>query len=122
QGVRWGEGETGHLPFLVQRTLVPSERTLAEVLREHGYRTAAFVSNVYMSAVFGFAQGFDTYEDGADDYAGDVMTAKRRAERTNALVSGWLAAGPPEPFFLFVHYNDPHWPYDPPAPFGKAWV
>ena len=41
---------------------------------------------------------------------------------TNERVFEWLRAGLEEPFFLLVHYNDPHWPYDPPAPFGRSFI
>lgn len=123
-GIEWDESRTtgGGLPFVAQRTLAPGQPTLATVLRSRGYRTAGFVSNVYLNAVFGFADGFDVYADDHDDYSADVWRRKRRGEQTNALVAEWLAGAPPEPFFLLVHYNDPHWPYDPPAGYGASWT
>jgi len=51
-----------------------------------------------------------------------VLSQKRRGDETNRRVARWLDAGPKEPFFLLVHYNDPHWPYDPPSPYGAEWV
>ena len=122
-GARWDTPlGSDELPFVVQRTLHPSTRTLTEVLRAHGYCTAGFVSNVYLNAAFGFARGFDVYEDDHADYSGDVFLYKRRGDETNHRVARWLQTGPPEPFFLLVHYNDPHWPYDPPRPHGAEWV
>jgi arylsulfatase A-like enzyme/Tfp pilus assembly protein PilF len=122
-GVEWDPGRPGrHLPFVAQRVLRDAEPTLATVLRAHGYRTAGFVSNVYLHAILGFAQGFDVYDDGHEDYSDDVMTQKRRGDETNRRASAWLDTRPPEPFLLFVHYNDPHWPYDPPTPVGREWV
>ena len=123
-GIRWDGAPTasGGLPFVTQRALSPAVATLPRLLHAHGFHTAGFVSNVYLSAVFGFAQGFDLYRDERDDYAEDVMTHKRRGEVTIGQVHEWLATGPREPFFLLVHLNDPHWPYDPPAAFGGEWI
>ena len=122
-GIEWsGNSSSARLPFITQRTLRRGVRTLPERLHASGYRTAGFVSNVYLNAVFGFGRGFDLYVDDHADYSGDVMTLKRRGEDTNRRVMQWLDTGLTEPFFLLVHYNDPHWPYDPPAPFGAAWT
>ncbi len=123
-GVSWGPGQSsaGGLPFAVQKTLPTSQLTLAEMLRRSGYQTAGFVSNVYVNSIFGFSQGFQVYDDDHEDYSKNVGGAKRRGNKTNANVFKWLDGGPTEPFFLFVHYNDVHWPYNPPAPYGEEWV
>jgi len=124
-GIRWGakQGSGGNdLPFATQKTLAAGQLTLAEMLRRNGYRTAGFVSNVYVNSIFGFSQGFETYGDDHGDYSRNVARAKRRANETNRQVFAWLEKEIEEPFFLFVHYNDCHWPYDPPAPFGREWV
>ncbi|MCP4808766.1 MAG: sulfatase-like hydrolase/transferase [Proteobacteria bacterium] len=116
-GASWGPGEkTGDLPFLVQKSLAPSHVTLAERLRAEGYATAGFISNTYVNTVFGLAQGFDEYADDHSDYS---VVSKRRGEKTTAEVEAWLETAP-EPFFLFVHYNDAHWPYDPLPPFDEG--
>lgn len=123
-GIRWGakQGNGGnHLPFATQKTLAPGQLTLAEMLRRNGYRTAGFVSSVYVNSIFGFSQGFETYGDDHGDYSKDIGQVKRRASDTNRHVFEWLENEIEEPFFLFVHYNDCHWPYDPPAPF-QEWV
>jgi arylsulfatase A-like enzyme/Tfp pilus assembly protein PilF len=124
-GIHWGEGATsagGALPFAVQKTLPPGHQTLAEVFRRAGYTTAGFVSNLYVNAIFGFAQGFDHFDDTHEDYLLDDGETKRRAEVTNNRVFEWLQTGIEEPFFLVVHYNDPHWPYEPPPPFGQSFI
>ncbi|MCZ6822270.1 MAG: sulfatase, partial [Deltaproteobacteria bacterium] len=84
--------------------------------------TAGFVSNVYVNSIFGFSQGFEVYNDEHKEYSKNVSGAKRRAEDTNRYVFEWLDQKPQEPFFLLVHYNDCHWPYNPPAPFGQDYV
>jgi arylsulfatase A-like enzyme/Flp pilus assembly protein TadD len=104
--------------------------TLAEVFREAGYSTAAFVSAVPVSEEGGLAQGFDLYDD---DFSGDfpiydkqfepiresLQGAERRGDETTRRALDWLDNRPKNrPFFLMVHYFDPHQPYDPPPPFG----
>ncbi len=125
QGARWGGGQTsagGKLPFRVQKSLSPSQETLAEILRRNGYTTAGFVSNIYVNSIFGFGQGFDIYDDQHRGYSRDVSHVKQRGEETNRRIFRWLESRPDEPFFLFAHYNDPHWPYDPPSPHGEAYI
>jgi arylsulfatase A-like enzyme/Flp pilus assembly protein TadD len=124
-GVEWPDGMAnpdGGLPIVVQQALAPSQLTLAELLRRAGYETAGFVSNVYVHSIFGFSIGFEHYDDRHDDYSGDVATAKRRGDDTNRAIFDWLDGRPAEPFFLLAHFNDPHWPYDPPPPYGREWV
>ena len=80
------------------------------------------MSNAYLNSIFGFAQGFDHFDDDYADYNFEAGKVKRRAEVTNERVFEWLRSGLEEPFFLFVHYNDPHWPYEPPPPYGRSFI
>jgi arylsulfatase A-like enzyme/Flp pilus assembly protein TadD len=106
------------LPVPIQKALSPDRLTLAEVLRSHGYFTAGVVSNPYLDSRFGFAQGFDTYRE--PELA--PASLLEPAETTNRSVFAWLDRERQEPFFLFVHYNDPHHPYEPPSPFDQKYV
>jgi choline-sulfatase len=106
---------------------------LAEVFRGHGYATAGFVSSFVLDPRFGWSRGFDRYdadiaEAGATlgkskPYPGAFWSAERfggfdrRATATTDAARRWLEKAP-EPFFLFVHYFDPHGPYVPPAVFA----
>lgn len=92
--------------------LADSKTTLAEILKERGYATAAFVSTSMLDSVFGMDQGFDTYDD-------EFEGPERRADLTSRKVLGWLEKNANRKFFLWVHYYDPHIPYDPPPPFDK---
>jgi choline-sulfatase len=79
---------------------------------------------------FGFAQGFASYEDTFDAGTASLMPFRgarprvkapsdRRADATTDLALRWLAARDPgKPFFLWVHYFDPHHPYWPPPPWN----
>ncbi len=112
--------------------------TLAEFLQRRGYWTAAFVTNINVAPIFNFDQGFGEYHYlapsfyfGASDSATRLASYKilrllrerfwkhriyfqhyyQDAEVVTAAVSRWLSAKPPQPFFLLVHYMDPHDPY-----------
>lgn len=89
--------------------LPASLRTLAEVLQESGYATAGVTSHVYLGEQFGFARGFDRYS---------TQWNKRAADVTDQAIA-WLEETDDEPFFLFLHYFDPHWNFDPPEPFDS---
>ena len=96
--------------------------TLAERFREAGYRTQAFVSGFPLERRFGLARGFEGYDDrftrGGD--AARPAAVERRADETVAAVDTWLREDPsiPErPLFLWIHFFDPHAPYEPPDPF-----
>lgn len=85
--------------------------TLAERLRESGYATAAFVANPTMHRGNGFAQGFETFETAPYE----IASMSRHAEDINAEALPWLRrvlAEERRPYFLYLHYLDPHDPYD----------
>ena len=100
--------------------LPDSVPTLAEAFRAAGYRTAGFVSGFPVDRRFGFARGFDHYDDRLphSDELGWGEYVERRADRTTAVVREWLEGRRGEPWFAWVHYFDPHGPYDPPP----AWA
>jgi arylsulfatase A-like enzyme len=77
-------------------------RTLAELLRAEGYRTFGVSANRWVSPPFGFAQGFEQLVVGeADDSA---VLSREIWPALDAIE---------EPFFLYVHWMDPHSPYAP---------
>jgi arylsulfatase A-like enzyme len=94
-------------------TRLPGEAvTLAEALAERGYTTAAFVDGGYVSAEFGFDQGFALYENSR---GGGLAEIGPRAIE-------WLREHASESFFLMVHTYDVHAPYDPPPGFRDAFL
>jgi arylsulfatase A-like enzyme len=116
--------------------LEDSAVTLAERLRDAGRATAAVVAAFVLDAQFNLAQGFDTYDDDVDlplTRGGEVpdgldegrrrwflqsaTSYQRRAETVTDRALGWLREHSGEPFFLWVHYFDPHQPYGAPEPF-----
>lgn len=112
--------------------LAERHETLAEMLRDRGYGTAAILSSFVMNAKFGLGQGFDHYDDKLSlagssirwqEWEGQTVTGgfDRRAVAATDQAVAWLEneRDPDEPFFLFVHYFDPHDPYDPPNPYRE---
>src|SRR3954469_6568558 len=100
--------------------LAPEVKTVAQDFRNAGYHTAGFVSGFPLDRRFGFDRGFDTYDDhlprGNDRRRTPYV--ERFADATTDAVLRWIAATPPAdapPFFLWVHYYDPHAPYEPPG-------
>ena len=84
---------------------------LPALLKGRGYSTAAFVSGFPLASQFGLSRGFDHYDDAFVDDA-----AERTATGTTDLALAWLT-GKASPHFIWVHYFDPHEPYQPPEPF-----
>ena len=105
------------------RSLPAGIKTLAEILKGKGYSTAAFVSAFSVDSRFGLDRGFDVYDDTfRPDLPFKTLNAERRAEETLARFSHWLDRGVAGRFFGWVHFYDPHWPYDPPAPFKEEFA
>ncbi len=94
--------------------------SVAERLAAAGYDTAAVVSAVVLARRHGLDQGFRLYDDdlGAG-YAEGTEVAERTAEATTAAALAALGRLRP-PFFLWVHYYDPHEEYRPPSRFVAA--
>jgi arylsulfatase A-like enzyme/tetratricopeptide (TPR) repeat protein len=112
--------------------LGPEQLTLAEILHAEGYATAAAVGSYPVTARFGLGQGFDLFDDhlaGAfEDYLGnrgpkeDLFFDERRAAQVNEAVLPWLSEHADAPFFVWVHYFDPHQPFDPPPPYDQLYA
>ncbi len=117
------------------------QTTLAERLKAEGYATAAAVGSFPLSARFGLDQGFDLYDDRfsvryesfgrrRSPRAG-LYFDERRAELVNEAVWPWLEQhhqvvgtlpARRQPFFLWLHYFDPHQPFEPPPPYGELYL
>lgn len=99
--------------------LSPSILTLAEVLNGKGFATAAFISSFTVDSRFGLDQGFEVYDDKfAEAQAFKALNSERKAEKTFEAFSRWLDQNQARNFICWVHYYDPHLPYDPPAPYN----
>jgi arylsulfatase len=113
---------TSHYPHETKITdnglLIPAGVvTLAELLRRGGYETAAVVSNPVLCDPQRLDPGFDTYDDAlpeSERYRNEP--ARRAGKTTDAVLARWRSRGE-KPMFLWVHYMDPHGPYEAPDAF-----
>ncbi|MCP4590590.1 MAG: sulfatase-like hydrolase/transferase [bacterium] len=98
--------------------------TLAEVLSERGYATGAVLSAFVLNRRFGLSQGFDDYDDNLDDEADPEASRfqERPADRTTVQAVAWMEAHSADPFFLWVHYFDPHASYAPPQTYLERYA
>jgi arylsulfatase A-like enzyme len=125
--------------------LGPRATTLAEVLADRGWRTGAVIGNFALSARFGTDQGFGHFDDtmtqflqpGRTAHRGDggdatdegrdgetwwtrhlrTQPVQRPADEVTDAALAWLERRDAAPWFLWVHYMDPHSPYAPPPEF-----
>ncbi len=102
--------------------LGPDQVTLAEVFKGAGYSTAGFIGAFVLDRKFGIAQGFDRYFDNFDLTRFENVSPgyiQRTADEVEREVVRWFDGrkqdGPP--FFVWVHFYDPHDPYTPPEPY-----
>jgi len=139
--------QTGNYPVtngvrILKGTLATEQETLAEVLRDNGYSTGAFVHNGWVMRGRGFEQGFEQFWSffelerawGPARLSGwitaiDTFSTQRIRSfdgNTDAAVAtdqvvDWLSTVE-QPFYGYVHYFDPHWPYRPPGVDGECKV
>ncbi len=111
---------TGLHPFFhktspIQDYLREDNLTLAEFLRKKGYETAAIVENANLSKAFKFNLGFESYTEVWKHVQGKAAATPYITAATRE----FLQRPHRKPFFLWVHYIDPHAPYLPPAEFVR---
>src|SRR5436309_6057273 len=101
-----------------------AQPTLASVLKEHGYTTAAVIGSAVLDSRFGLNHGFDFYYDHFD-FSRLQESNLDEMERPGNVVADvtldWLAKNYQKKFFLWMHLYDPHYPYRPPAPYSQEY-
>lgn len=98
--------------------------TLTEILKKKGYVTGAFVTNPALWSVTQiFRNGFDNFTStdvsGSGDkshYASYIVDYQNAKDSTGKALA-WLNTNKKKTFFLWVHYDTPHMPYNPPPEF-----
>lgn len=85
-------------------TLDRGHTTLAEHMKRRGLRTSGVISHFVIGDEFGYGQGFDRYND---EPVGNHRAIT--SQKVTDVAMAQLDALRDEPFFLFVHYFDPHW-------------
>ncbi len=90
---------------------LPKDRlTLAELLSAQGIHTAGFVANAVAGSLFGFDRGFAEFHE-------VFRTLGSRGDVFQKLLPAWLKQNRDRRFFAYVHFREPHFPYDPEPPF-----
>ena len=112
---------TGMLPYHhgvwdnASYRLKTESQTLAESFKEAGYNTGAVISTHVLIRSFGFMQGFDNFDDSLLEHPGSKR--KKIASDVVASANRWLGQEIQPPFFLWLHFYDPHFPFIPPEPY-----
>lgn len=113
-----------HVRDNVRDILPAGIRTLAEVFKQNGYQTAGFAGSMVLSNQTGLARGFDFFDDffsRGDVHAEDLGGIERRAGEVLQSFQYWLDhRNSQSPFFAFVHFYDPHSPYNPPPGYAAS--
>lgn len=119
---------SGELPFEhgvrdnVGFVVKPGQWFVQRALQERGWPTAGFVSAYVMRAATGLNQGFDLYDSELPHSSGErsIGQVQRDGDATRAAAEKWLSAAErKKPFFLFLHFYEPHTPYAPPPRFAS---
>jgi len=106
-----GLSPSGHRVFARLDSVPETVQTLAELLQQAGYATHAWSTNPNILPLFGFGQGFDVFEDvGSQTWGGRKTDGSALVDRVIAT----LEDPPGQPGFYYVHFMDPHAPYQPP--------
>jgi arylsulfatase A-like enzyme/Tfp pilus assembly protein PilF len=122
---------TGLLPSVhgVTDFGIPLAKTIptwAELLKQNGYQTAAFIGAVVLDSrtlAPGLDRGFDYYDNFPSDSAESKRWGRveRRGEDVVHRAEAWMEGHPAKPRFVWVHLYDPHDPYEPPPPFAQIY-
>jgi len=83
--------------------------TFTEILHNEGYTTQGFVTHKFLATEYGFHKGFESY----------VYNQDEKADKVSKKAIDWISKNKNKPFFLFLHYFDPHFDYKPPEPYNK---
>src|SRR6266550_3941913 len=121
---------TGTYPMLsgvhdfAANKLSPTQATLASVLKENGYATAAVIGSAVLDSRFGLNHGFDFYYDHFDFnrlQESNLDEMERPGNVVPDVALDWLSKNYQKKFFLWMHLYDPHYPYRPPAPYSEEY-
>ena len=109
-----------HQVYYPDQKIDSSLPSIANFLKREGYLTYAMTSGGYVSSIFGFAKGFDWYDEPLDKSKDPL--GQYEAERLYAHTSEWLRNNKDKPFFLFLHTYQTHGPYYCPSPWNERFL
>jgi arylsulfatase A-like enzyme/tetratricopeptide (TPR) repeat protein len=97
-----------------------NHHTLTEIYQKQGYHTSAVIAAFVLLSKFGLKQGFDVYDDSLDSYKiVNTFNSEISANVIYEKFSTWFAENWERKFFTWIHFYDPHSPYQPPKGFFK---
>ena len=105
--------------------LSPKQLTLAAILRRDGFRTGAMVGAYVLDRRWGLDQGFETYVDDFDPSklpGFGLADVQRPGNEVVDKALPWLEKVKGERFFAWLHFYDPHTPYEAPEPFDSRYA
>jgi arylsulfatase A-like enzyme len=111
-----GTNPRTHLTISHESVVGSGQTTLAEMLKNEGYVTGAFISSHALDSRYGLDQGFDTYWEVHKEATipqRQMLKANERDATTGGVLE-WLELHADSRFFLWVHWFHPHRPYEPP--------
>lgn len=115
---------TGKLPSTINLRvngleLSPKHIQIQEIFKKYNYNTYAFVSSIILEKTRGLSRGFDFYDDRMTKVpkGGGPPEERRAAEVTDAVIKEIDRIK--SPYFLWIHYYDPHYDYNPPSPYKE---
>jgi arylsulfatase A-like enzyme len=95
--------------------LDPTIITLADLIRENNYFTRAITGGAWVSAIFGFAKGFDLYME-------NTRNVDDNPEHLFKQTKNWIQRYKSQNFFLFLHTYEVHGPFTPPSPYNTLFT
>ena len=107
--------------FLMPQKLV----TMAELFKDKGYETGAFIGAYVLDSRWGLNQGFDTYYDKFELTKFERISLESVQRPANEVLDEalpWLERAKGKKFFAWIHLYDPHAPYEPPAPYDREYA
>ncbi len=117
-----GEQMGVHRVAAMRHAIADGVDTITKVLHRAGYATVGIACAPYLKKPFGFAQGFDVYDDRLASMSipesEGAVTSKKAVSRAMQQIE----ARRRQPWFVFLHMWDPHYDYVPPPPFDKKFA
>lgn len=101
----------GYIDFEIFRRLNGKAETMAKTFAMNGFRTGAFTGGGFVGTRHGIDMGFQTFETHGTRFENNLKAAEK-----------WLDGVGKQPFFLFLHGFNVHWPYSPPAQYRNRFI
>jgi len=116
----FGLNSASHQVYYNNQKIDSSLPSVATFLKKAGFSTYAFTGGGYVSSIYGFAKGFDWYDEPVGGRKAPL--GLNEAESLFTFTSDWLEKNKDKPFFLFLHTFQIHGPYVCPSPWNEMFL